>query len=448
MTDKKEFDQEELNVAFEQLNQNDGLEPTAELDAMILKMAAEELTSDAVEEKSKVTDISEISFRRGQRESHKALKKKGMFPKWVMPMGLAATVLLSFGVVNRVLMSPEFDNVAKQSSYEVLSDEAIITSAPDSKVLANKDDLSLNKPARKNSAQLKKLKSITPNATVTVNGNEMNADISFADAPLQAPVEPSPPALENISASPVGMSVGARQNDEEMARAETSAVEIEADLQADREQLQSLIGSKKEQHALLAKEKRERLTQAMRRDEPDMQMAPIAGYRVPETAPQISSAGTSIGSVGATEEVMVANTREDKNSFEAGAAFTEPEKDAISSLSESESVEEAIITGARIKTESDTSDFAMSDGDDLAEKAAEAKTQVIQTVLFEHKQCHIKQDCALVALTCDSCECLDALNQESYSKYTSDFTQTEIAEQCIEMTADCVRNYCQVQQAE
>lgn len=422
MTDKKEFDQKDLNVAFEQLKQNEKLEPSAELDALILNMAAEELTTGVAEEKSNVSDISDISFRRGQRESHKALKKKGMFPNWVMPMGLAATVLLSFGVVNRVLMSPEFDSLTKQSSYEVMSDEVIVDNDSESKVRANKDDASFRKPAP---TKLKKLRAENADAKIIINGNEMNADISFAEKPSSAPADsPPPPALDVVEAQSMRPVEGIRYNDKKIGRLESSTAELETDIQPENNQL--LMDSRQEQHASMAKEKRERLTQARRSDMAAMQ-AEVVSSPAAVSVPQVASAGASLGNIDSVEEAVVAEAIQDGNSTETSAA------------------------GNRVKNDNDNAGFAMIVGADRAAmpaESAEAKSQVLQSILFEHKQCQVKQDCALVALACDSCDCLDAVNLENYSKYSSEFTQAEIAEQCFETTAECVRNYCQMTQAE
>ncbi len=449
MTDKKEFDQNDLNVAFEQLKQNENLVPSSELDALILNMAAEELTAGGAEEKSNVTDISDISFRRGQRENHKALKKKGMFPNWVMPIGLAATVLLSFGVVNRVLMSPEFDSLTKQSSYEVMSDEVVVGTDSESKARAKKDDASFNKLVQPEIVQAKRLKSDNAKATVTVNGNEMNADISFAEKPPSAPADSPPsPALDIVTAQSATPVEGARYNDRDLGRVQASSSELESDKKSDKEQL--LMDSRQEQHALMAKEKRERLTQARRSDIAAMQAEAVSAPVV-VSAPQVDSAGASIGSIDSVEEVVVAGAIRDGNYTETSAADFELQAKAVSSLGEAESVDELVIAGNRAKNDNDTSGYAMIVGADRADmpaESAEAKSQVLQSILFEHKQCQVKQDCALVALACDSCDCLDAVNLENYSMYTSEFTQAEIAEQCFETTAVCVRNYCQMKEAE
>lgn len=437
MTDKKEFDQEELNVAFERLNQSDGLQPSAELDAMILKMAADEVGASTEEEKTKVTDISDISFRRGQREAHKALKKKGMFPKWVMPMGLAATVLLSFGVVNRVLLSPEFDNLTKQSSYETMSDEVIVSTDLESKVRAQKDASSINKPVQPVATQKKRLQSDNAKAKVTVNGNEMNADISFADAPSQAVSEPPPPALDNVTMPSAVPAEDIRLNNTEIAGLEASVAEIEADIQSDSEKQK--LDSRQEQHALLAKEKRERLTQARRSNEPQMQSVPTSGYSVTGTAPAISNAGPSIGNIESVEAELSGSSRLDESISGLESTDAELQLEAAPSVSEMDSVEETIVvTGSRLK----------NDSDDTTDKASESMQQVLQSVLFEHKQCQLKQDCVLVALECDSCDCLEPVNNEHYNKYQSEFSKSEISEQCINTTVECVRNYCQIQQSE
>jgi hypothetical protein len=433
MTEKKEFHQEELRVAFDRLNKNDDLQPSAELDAMILQMAADEVQVASIEdEKSNVTDISDISFRRGQREAHTSLKKKGLFPNWVMPMGLAATVLLSFGVVNRVLLSPEFDGLTKQSSYEALSDEVIVTSAAESKVRAEKDASSLKGPLQPVNAQKKRLESDNAKATVTVNGNEMNADISFADAPIQEPIATSPPALDSVTMPSSVPAEEIRVNREIKEVLEVPVAEFEAPPQLGKENQE--LDSRQEQHALLAKEKRERLTQARSSAsvEPEIQMASTAGFSVAEPVPQVSRTVSSVGNIDAAEvadsEIIVA---------------------AAPSIGAVESYDEVVVTGARLKNNNVESDSGIQSRDDLdalSDKGVGIESEVLQSVLFEHKQCQVKQDCALIALACDSCDCLESVNNEHYTQYQSEFNQSEIAEQCINTTVECVRNYCQVQQ--
>lgn len=436
MTDKKEFDQKELHVAFEQLNETDALQPSADLDAMILQMAADEVPSDSTEEdKSNVTDISDISFRRGQRESHTSLKQKGMFPKWIMPMGLAATVLLSFGVVNRVLLSPEFEGLTKQSSYEAMSDEVIVTSDLDSKVQAKKEELRLSKPE---SPEMKRLRSSNADAKITLNGNEMNADISFADAPIPAPAEP-PPVVQNKGSSlPGAIALETRSNAKELSEVEYSSAELERDLHADREK--RLTASRQEQHALSANKKREQLTQLRRRVEPEIQMAPV-----PMSTAQKTNAEASMGNVAEIQEVIAMGAREDKNTIEDSATFIESE--ALSSLGEAVSIEEVIVSNS-IKNDTDTSDYKDAIESVSTDKLADTNLLDLQSVLFEHKQCQVKQDCALLAQACDTCDCLEPVSNEHYKKYQSEFSETEIAEQCTNTSVECVRNYCQIQESE
>ena len=441
MTDKKEFNQEDLNVAFERLNQSDGLQPSAELDAMILQMAADEVQVASIEdEKSNVTDISDISFRRGQREAHTSLKKKGLFPNWVMPMGLAATVLLSFGVVNRVLLSPEFDGLTKQSSYEALSDEVIVTSAAESKVRAEKDVSSLKGPLQPVNAQKKRLESDNAKATVTVNGNEMNADISFADAPAQESRMLSPPPGSDNVAIPAAMQAEIVRDNSELTRVEVPVAELEAPSQFNIEKQEQ--DYRQEQHAVLAKEKRERLTQARRsaQVESEIQMAPTAGFSVPaEPVPSVSSAGASVGSITSADTVLDGSSRLDDSALEFESPEIALQAEAMPSIAKMDSLEEiVVVTGSRLNT----------GNDDLADKAIETKREVLQSVLFEHKQCQVKQDCTLIALACDSCDCLESVNNEHYNLYQSEFSQSDIAQQCINTAVECVRNYCQVQQSE
>ncbi len=443
MTDKNEFDQEELNVAFERLNQSEGLQPSAELDAMILKMAAEEVQGDSVEkEQSNVTDITDISFRRGQRETHKALKKKGLFPNWVMPMGLAATVLLSFGVVNRVLQSPEFDNLAKQSSYQELSDEVVVTSAV--RKDNNTDEVaSFAKPDAVNQEQKKRLESDNVKTTVTINDNEINADISFEKSPpsytrpkiwttdSSITREHYDGTVEHLEVQPHVF-----DNSEEFKNSEIESKIILAD-KLKQEQAQAAL---QEQHAILTKEKRERLKQARRSapTEPENQMAPSQAIIVPETmpVPPVANAEVIVEETETEGAVFVESFAAED--LASGSLQAEIQAESLPSISKDDSFDEVVVTGARIGNA----------GDVEADSALETKRQTLESVLFEHKQCFVDQDCALVALACDSCDCLESVSNQNYAQYQSEFSQAEIAEQCFNTATECVRNYCQVQQSE
>jgi len=439
MTDKKDINQDKLTQAFEQLNQTEGLQPSAELDAMILQMAEDELGS-VVEDKSDVADITDISFRRGRRESHNALKKKGLFPNWMMPMGLAATVLLSFGVINRVLLSPEFDNLTKQSSYEAVSDELIPNAMPSPNPTSHTDSLELSELERESigndeesiTAKAKNVKSEKPRTSITFNGSQIDADISSENPPSVDRTSPNRQddsyiVTERNNGRLNTMEVESRGliNSTDSTKSQTElekrfAQELEAenqklidDSQKKRAELDKLNLEAKMQNDAMkdrVEESNNTIDQTFVEKEQDNVVA---------SPPRPSSEA----SASLQDEPQMAS----EPNMEAGIEATASEVVSEESPAYSE-FEEIVVTGTRLNSK------------DIEE--------ILTRVSFEHKQCRVMQDCTLVALECDSCDCLEPVNSENYKKYHSEFSQSEITQQCINTSVDCVRNYCQVQHAE
>jgi len=115
-----------ISKVFERLNHEENITPPSALDALILQQAADAVANQesAVPTKNENSPI-DIQFRRKQlEEAQKKQHKKSLLPIWAMPMTLAATVLLSFGIVTRIMQNPEF--LAPQSLE--ISDETIARS--------------------------------------------------------------------------------------------------------------------------------------------------------------------------------------------------------------------------------------------------------------------------------------------------------------------------------
>jgi len=409
MTDDNKFDQEEMHSAFERLNQRDALQPSVELDAMILQMAAEEVVEETGQSKvdnHNTSNVTDISFSRGRRESHKALKKKGIFPAWLMPMGLAATVLLSFGVVNRVLMSPEFDSLAKSSSYEAVSDENILNEQPITDSFDTRDLDAADK--------------------FTDDESLLSESSTAKDKSLVLPT-PAKPPVSAEEARPA-QKVNPELTDIVAASPSTDALRYDA---KEKSQSETHLGfNVSEEPRLAARLKRERLEQSEKKKR---RVENLGASQL--TEPEVNIQTEPVTPV-AESRAAVSQTRSRQASSLEAEEFadmefqSEPSPPILSEAPEALGAEldEVVVTDTRQNTFN--------------------KQDFLTDVLFEHKQCQVPQDCALLALECDSCACLETVNNEYYQEYQSEFSKSEIAEQCTRVSVECLRNYCQVQQAE
>lgn len=422
MTDKKQDDQtmdsehKSIRDTFERMNQSDDLQPSADLDAMILQQAA-----DAVKTSTPTTipssDFDNLTFRRNRIiEQEAGMRKKSFLPIWAMPMGLAATVLLSLGVVTRVLQSPEFQELGMQSSPESVYDDSIIVTnesadvMPEMKVLSDEKKLEESKGLDRTNVAKDKSDYAASLPPVSYKPEAVDRDAIRARAEnSNATVVLSPE-----QANSAGFSVGAVTTEQEQHKdAQNVLVSKRSRVQAE---TIIVTQSPPEIPAKTASD-----TQARLQANENYSSAAI-GLEMEESV--------------MPEPVVVEETRLSVATPHAGASV-ESDSNAYE-VSENEldltlfdnTLEEVVVTGLR-KAE----DF-------------DAKPDLLTELVFEHRQCQVNHDCALVALACDSCDCVQAVNLSNLDKYASEFSVAEISEQCLAQSAECVLGYCQAREIE
>ena len=237
MTDKQHEDQniDALRKAFERLNVNDELQTPTDLDAMILQQAAEEVgisvksSSQSSAELTENSNVSDLSFRRSRiRSDQDKLKQKSWLPSWAMPIGLAATVLVSFGVVTRVMDSPEFKDIGMQSA-PVFDDKFIVTDQTSDDVV-----LTLEKPS---AMPAKLAREKNENKDLAVSGlnqppppklDSMQSPELKTKTVLNAAPVASDIALAGNEVSNVGFAAGATDEAEYRQSIEKQRIEIDS----------------------------------------------------------------------------------------------------------------------------------------------------------------------------------------------------------------------------
>lgn len=475
MTDKNETDQNKdaLSDAFTRLKQSEKLEPSAELDALILQQASDAVfgstqaraafSVDDEQAKAKNTekstgkssDVSDLSFRRKLMSEQ---KKRSVIPRWAMPIGIAATVLLSFGVVNRVLLSPEFKDIGTQSSSAPVYSDSEIVSEDGSVVDALEPETGQGK-LKENTANKPSDQSITPESIeqerAREKAREKNASVEMELMESQAVQRRLPQKLENIA-------------EPETPELVAATPEVRADTSSKRDT--SMIGTSSSTAAV--GEAKQQEVKPLRAESPASEVVVASSPVSPSF--DIPQGYSSLGDVASEDDQLSEVQNAD---LDVSAAEVAEPKEA-----ELQTVEEVVLTGARLSTnkepakkESTKKDTTLlfdlskqTDSMELEEVIVEAapqepefgveevlvdptlddpmiKENVITEVLFEHRQCQVKYDCLLVALDCDGCDCTEAVNATHYDEYDTKLFMDDIARKCSNQSVDCVSGYCQVE---
>ena len=413
MTDNDKNKQREdsaLSNVFKRLQDEDNISPSAELDALILKQAAAAIAGDTESVSTGTTSTEtkdkapiDIKFRRQQlnKERERQRRKKPFLPIWAMPMGLAAAVLVSFGVVTRVMQSPEFMQPAgTEYMTEVQTSDAPAASynepvKSESLRDANKDSLGLTEElgaeiSEDIAASTPQVKQNTEDLTFSVNKEKQSRQAEMK-ARLKKKETASSRAAERVLSNS-----GERAIRQETVQADNSA---KPPVPAEPRSVMS---------------------------------APIAQSGSIEPAIEFATENTA--SANFESDVASDDSVEEMIFAEAESIAPEINVAADSNGLDNDSTDEVVVTGARIaKVDTDLSNYADT-----------SKISIKEAIAFEHRACQIDSDCSLVVRDCDTCECVETINMQSADFYESELSDNHIKGQCLDTKAECIRNYCQV----
>lgn len=415
MTDKKPLDQNQdaLRSAFDKLNARDELQPSAELDALILQQAADVVTKDEAATNTSTdtaATVTDISFRRGQRE---ATSRKQVLPKWAMPMAVAATVLVTSGIFLRVLQSPEFNELGNPaaSSATVYSDSAEISGQASS---------NNNKPAIVTES-LDNTGEILPGqyASEKPEALKEQREQEFAQDTLKtrAAKISSPDRKDELS----GMADGALR-DTTTARQNAQQAEQQK-MDSDKRQREAAAEQVAQQRARLmgnasVDSRGDRVK--IKSPVPEKPPAPVAKQvSDPTVNPEEGFAATKPETLSSGVSTPVSADVRDEQDLMIEEVIIAPVAETSPGIA---AAQEVVVTGAPMEK------------------------NVLSEVQFEHRTCQVSYDCELLALECESCDCLQTINRSELDAYNSEFTPDEIRKQCEGYSVECDLGYCQVKQ--
>lgn len=477
MTDKDKIDQTEqatdkrLKSAFEQLNAEQELQPSAELDALIMQQAAEAISSESQHNSTdSSSEVTDLSFRRQLRDENK--KRKSVLPKWAMPMAMAATVLVTSGIFLRVLQSPEFDSIAQQaSSAPVYKDDIVMVE--ESVAQANRrDDLNAHE-----------------SVSATKGNEDKSSEALLGDSARQERMAADAVAQAELKTKKLSKDAVARQRQERnqvpqasYADAEMKVDSVETDISSESLAIDASVTSSNSGNADLVYEPEASYAQRA------AAAAQVARQkeRVVESQSENELAGFSVG--GHTENTIVVSASPTKPEYAAEASSKEkpPQPVLVSTQDAAAKVASApadsddrILAKMEVRAEipekyDDTIDVtgtrALSDKSvvlnspsiaPVIDQDADVSTQEPITVTaasstdpysgllleieFEHKACQVGQDCQLIIFdACNECACLETVNRSKSNLYV-EFDQFSLIETfCPDSEAVCDLGYCQV----
>lgn len=411
MTDKNEHDHEtdakntSVGKAFKRLAYTEALKPSYELDEMILQHAAgapmrkvplavasastgsEPGTQNELEktvksvEDTKESTVTSLSFRPKKFNTGETRKKKNVLPRWAMPVGLAATVMLTFGVVTRVMQSPEFFEV-NNTAVPAVSGAFDNGNYQKTEVFKNMDADAVNDEAKQSRAE-----SVAASAKI----------------PMAAS-----PAIDQASEKN-NQSIANVQADAELPQRE-SRQNTEAQLYDAKDS----VAAKR----VRSSESSELSGNTARADAPAE-----ADVLVQATLPQAANA-----------QIIKEDLSHDPGALDKVSESGE----RIKTLSVAET--EGTLKQASQAAGSSTITGPLGESTDLNK----SKSTLLSDVLPEHQECRVNFDCALLAPECNTCDCLEPVNLSNFSKYDSEFSVLEIQAHCPDTKTECVNNTCQI----
>jgi len=402
-----------LSNVFQRLNEQENLSPSAELDALILKQASEAAVEKVApenilksESKSERDSNHDIQFRRKQLEQARTKQKrrKSFLPAWAMPMGLAATVLLSFGVVIQVMQSPEF-MTPKGTEYITeaqTSDRSYENSSTEL-------DVSLD-TAYERETLAAQAKSDSELASANSARPVMRAE---AQTPLDSAKE-NPASIES---QPMNIdSTSSKPSISDMSK---------TDIRLKKQKHEIVVtGSRQESFDLQAPPPPAQENKTIKLDDVHADVATSSGI-APVSSPD-----------NALQDNVVVSSN---NSIESNEHnYSEPEFAAKPSTEEfkhnESSIEEVVITSSRIDENFDINAIN------------ESRLNRPLEIDFVDRTCQLNNDCKLISAGTKDQACqIESVNTANYAKYQKGLALNEydLEKLCPLYVSQCVRNYCQ-----
>jgi len=435
MTDKYDIDQnnDALREAFKHINNSDDLQPPAELDALILKQASDALVSQKTEVKHENTNVSDLSFRRNQRAEQ---KKKKLFPSWMMPMGLAATVLLSFGVVNRVLQAPEFFKPMNEHSAAVYEDAA----------LGKSDDTRMNVELSAVSAEATLAKETAAKAStqginsVASNTADLSSNKKLAAAEREDKTEQR--AAYTVAGDVVEEAVMA-ESVYAPAPTPVSSVTVAT---SDENNIQLPSKTLHAEVASAAPTISAPVTNAESTNEQTLETVPVEetlkrkemrAQATPMSQPPPSPMSDDIQGQAAGASI-------DSSAVGVSSSETNQIKARVPTANTRIANADVNIDVANDKDMMSNTVLAKENMEAMQADSLENEPMLLSQVEFEHKQCLLDQDCQLLVNTCETCDCVQVVAAEHANKYASEMQHSDIQAQCTQLVSRCDHGYCQI----
>jgi len=449
MTDKKHTDlnQDILHKAFEKINLEDNLQPSAELDALVLKQASEQLTERTAQGASSesTSNISDLSFRRNlARERQERLQKKSIFPKWAMPVGLAATVLVSFGVVNRVMQSPDFlQSTGTVQSTAVFDDTSVVNDEAEEQKGEYKIDAvkkaneQVGRQSRVDSNEIPPVTAIEPPASASVVSSSADSVIVTA----QRSNSPTPesrtesgnydPAVQ-VSSGSIGITLEEETSDSLESGDADAPVTARTEIADEQQKLA----------AAQTRAKRSRLgISSPAKPEPS-----VAADQVAEAQEPLSTEIDNVSAISDEADQAYSNMQDETESgFSDAANEGEQFAPAVLESRVKQADEDVVVTAARQESAPPVEADGMGTSNEMEFRE---NSDLLSVIIFEHRECKVSYDCALVALDCNRCDCIESVNLTNLGKYDSRYNQDEIHNQCSNQVAACELGFCQAIEAE